>query len=74
MQVARVLGLVRKFHSFQRLFNRLGQIQLFHRTSTEETAKSCTLGFSLTADILKERNGKKPGVQRAHIQQWMKTE
>ena len=47
----------------------------------EESAKSCILGFSLTAanynsavDILKERYGKKSAVQHAHMQQLMKTE
>ena len=47
----------------------------------EESAKSCISGFSLTAanynsavDILKERYGKKSAVQRAHMQQLMKTE
>ena len=47
----------------------------------EESAKSCISGFSLTAanyksavEILKERYGKKSAVQRAHMQQLMKTE
>ena len=47
----------------------------------EESAKSCILGFSLTAanynsavDISKECYGKKSAIQRAHMQQLMKTE
>lgn len=89
LEVKRFKGNVCKWQEFWDSFESsihsnscLSNVDKFNylRGLLEEPAKSCIAGFSLTGanypsavEILKDRYGKKSVVQRAHMQQLMKT-